>query len=295
MRVTRILLMLFVTISSCDGCYFIKIKNERYKKKFKQPVARVYNEYLYKEDLAGITTSTVNARERDEIVDCYIQNWVEKQLMIAKAKVDPVYNEADIERKVLDYRYALTVYNFLERLVNEKLDKEILEEEIQNYYQQHHKDFELKYNIVRGKFITVPKDAPNSKNLKSLILSTDEKKLEALKSYCYQFAKVYLLDGSVWHRCDEVIKNTPLNDTPNKVKLLKQRNKFMVLSDIDYNYYFYIYEYKVAYEVAPLNFVKDKIASIIIHKRKVALANKIKEDIFEKAEQNDDYTIYERQ
>lgn len=291
MLVKRILLMLLVAMSSCD---FIKIKDKRHRKQSKQPVARVYNEYLYKEDLEGITTRAVNASDSAEIVDRYVKNWVEKQLMIANAKVDPQYNKADIERRVLDYRYALIVYNFLERLVNERLDKEISDEEIQDYYQQHLHDFELKYNIVRGRFIVVPKDAPNSRNLKHLILSKDEKDLEDLKSYCYRFAKTYLLDDTVWHRFDEVINNTPLKDTPDKVKLLK-RNKFIVLSDKDYNYYFDIYAYKIVDEAPPLIFVKDQIVNIILHKRKVDLATKIKEDIFQKAEQNNDYTIYAHQ
>ena len=280
--------MLLVTISSCD---FIEMKGKRHRKQSKQPVARVYNEYLYKDDLEGITTSAVNASDSAEIVDRYIKNWIEKQLMIANAKAYPGYNEVDIERKVLDYRYALIVYNFLERLVNDQLDKKISDEEIQDYYQQHLNDFELKYNIVRGRFVVVPKDAPNSRNLKLLLLSKNEKDLEDLKSYCYRFAKTYLLDDTVWHRFDEVINNTPLNDTPDKVKLLK-RNKFIVLSDQDYSYYFGIYAYKIADEVPPLIFVKDQIVNIILHKRKVALANKIKENIFQKAEQNNAYTIY---
>jgi len=47
------------------------------------------------------------------------------------------------------------------------------------------------------------------------------------------------------------------------------------------------------HEAFPLEVVSDQIADCIICKRKIDLANKIKNDMLEQAENNNDCTVYE--
>ena len=256
------------------------------------PVARVYNQYLYKSDLEHLGTEANNPEDNAEIVTQYIQSWVAKQLLIAEAEARNEYNKAEIERKVLDYRYALLVHSFIEKLVNTQLNREVSDEETASYYQAHQEDFVLRSNIFRGKFVVLPKDAPNRNRLRPLLMGNKQEQLVALRSYCLQFAQNYALDETVWLPWDELLKGTPFNDARDKTKLLST-GRLLQASDDDHFYYFKITEYRRVGDISPLAFVSDQIADIIVYKRKIALANKIKKDILQQAKGNNNCVIYE--
>ncbi len=256
------------------------------------PVARVYNQYLYKSDLEHLGTEANSPEDSAEIVAQYIQSWIAKQLLIAEAEAHSEYNKAEIERRVLDYRYALLVHSFIEKLVNTQLNREVSDEEIASYYQAHQENFVLRSNIFRGKFVVLPKEAPHRAKLRPLLMGKSKEQLVALRSYCLQFAKNYALDDTVWLPWDELIKGTPFNHALDKTKLLST-GKLLQASDDDHLYYFKINEYRRVGDISPLAFVSDQIDDIIIYKRKIALANKIKKDILQQAKGNNNCVIYE--
>ena len=256
------------------------------------PVARVYNQYLYKSDLEHLTTEASSPEDSAEIVEQYIQRWIAKQLLIAEAEARSEYNKAEIERKVLDYRYALLVHSFIEKLVNTQLNREVTEEEIASYYQAHQENFVLRANIFRGKFVVLPKDAPNKAKLSELLMGKREAQRIALRSYCLQFAQNYALDEAGWLPWDELIKGTSFNNARDKTKRLRQ-GKLLQASDDEHLYYFKIDAYRLVGDVSPLEFVSDQIADIIIYKRKIDLANKLKKDILQQAKNNNNCVIYE--
>jgi hypothetical protein len=235
---------------------------------------------------------SVDNQDTVGLVERYVQSWIAKQLLIAKAEEQGGYKKADIERKLLDYKYALIVHSYIEKLVNEQLNKVVTEEEIQKYYQEYQENFRLKYNIVRGKFLVIPKDAPNKANLKKLIMSQAASDAAALKSYCCQFAKDYSLDPTLWLNWNEIMSKTLFHQVRDKRRLFK-KTKFTEIHDNAHHYYLRIDDYKVIGDIAPIELVKEQIVDVILYKRKLALANQIKEDILQQAKANNDYTIYE--
>ena len=257
------------------------------------PIARVYNQYLYKSDLAHLGEEVVNFDERSEIVDHYIQNWVSKRLLIAEAEANSMQKKADIEQRVLEYRYALLVHGFIEKLVNAQLNKEVSEEEILAYYQENQESFALRYNIFKGKFVVLPKNRPNGVKLRSLLVAEkSEKSQVALKKYCLQFAKDYALDDTVWLQWEELIKATPFSKVRDKAKLLK-KGVLLQTSDDEYFYYFKVEDFRLVNDVSPLEFVRNQIMDIIIYKRKIDLANKIKKDILQKSKNSNNCAVYD--
>lgn len=271
--------------ASCDS-------QEKHRTQTSPPLARVHSQYLYKHDLASIGAGITHPQDSVKLVEQYIQSWIPKQLLIAKAEEQGAYDKADIERKILDYRYALIVHSYIEKLVNARLNREVSAEEIQTYYEANQDNFKLKRPIFRGQFIVLPKDAPNQAKLRTLLISKKKVDKAALKSYCCQFAKDYSLDESVWLSWEDMIKKTPFNKVADKVRLL-QRTKLAQMQDEEYAYHLKIHAYKLINDTSPLDFVKSQIRDIILYKRKIALANQIKEDILQQAKANKDYTIYE--
>src|SRR3569623_509006 len=256
------------------------------------PVARVYDQYLYKSDLDHLAAETASPETYAKMVDQYIQRWVIKQLFIAEAEAHSSHRKKDIERRVIDYRYELLVHNFIEELVNFRLNKEISDTDIEDYYQSHKEDFVLRHNIFRGKFVVLPKDAPDKAKLRMLLMGKTAAKRVALRTYCLQFAKDYSLDETTWLSWEECIQGTPFSSVKDKAKLLSI-GALLLMSDEKYFYYFKIDECRLVNEVSPLIFVRDQIIDILIYKRKVELAHEIQENMLRQAQNNNNCVIYE--
>jgi len=257
-------------------------------------VARVFEKYLYQDDLQGVASSNLSTQDSIKRVESYIKNWVKKQLLISEAANKIEFDEAEIERKVLDYRYALMVYEYEKYYINQELSKSVTELEIQEYYDENLDHFELKQNIIRGIFVKIPKEAPNVPKVRRLIKSKTNKSREELKSYCFRFAISYSLEDSTWVNFDEVIQNTPLIGIPNKVQYLKN-NKFIETEDESFFYFFKIHDYRISEDISPLDIVRDDIENVIINKRKIQLAHQLEEDIYERAETKSDFELFQNQ
>lgn len=256
------------------------------------PVARVYNRYLYRNDLAHLKTESNSAEGDADIIEQYIQNWISKQLLIAEAETCNDYDKADMERRFLDYRYALLVHSFIEKLVNNQLNREVSQKEITEYYQTHQENFILRSNIFKGKFIVLPKDSPCINKLSTLFVGKSEKQLQELKDCCLQYAKNYVIDETAWLPWDELTQNVTFGGVLDKTKVLSKR-KLIQVSDDDQLYYFKISEYRLVGEISPIEFVKDRIIDIILYKRKIELVDKIKKDLLQQAKKNNHCVIYE--
>ena len=281
-------LLIAITVA----CDLFKIKETQPELSFETPpVARVYDNFLYPEDLEGLTSDAINIGDSADIAERYVRSWIKKQLLIDQAATTIDFDEAEISRKILDYRYALMVHEFKQYHINEKLHKEVSEAEIQEYYQANQDNFELKQNIIRGLFIKLPKEAPKINEVGKLIRSRKPKDREELASYCFQFATYYTLEDTVWFNFDELIQSTPLVSIPNQEQYLKN-NKYVETNDQNFEYFLYINEYKIADQISPLEFVRDNIAEIIVNKRKIALANQLETDIYSEAQKNNDFEIY---
>ena len=283
-------ILLVVILSSCD---FLKVKEDSVPEQgdLRQPIARVNDNYLYASEIAGIVSVSASAEDSANLMSAYMNNWIRKQLLIdeAAAKID--FDEDEIQRKILDYRYSLIAYEYKSYYINQHLNKDVSREEIQQYYEQNQDNFPLKQNIIRGKFIRLPKDTPNAAKIRTLIYSTRENKMEELRTFCFSYALMYSLEDSVWINFDDIIKNTPLAEIPNKVDFLK-RTKYTESSDATSTYYLLIKEYKKTDDIAPMEVVRDQIVDIIINKRKVELARNLEKEVYDKAVETKSFEIY---
>lgn len=275
-----------------SGCEFIKMKNESAGNAGERvAVARVENAYLYQDELADILTPATTKQDSIERAETYINSWIRKQLLIQEAGKKIDINEAAVERKILDYRFSLIAYEYQSFYIKQNLDTALSAAEIESYYTNNIDNFVLKQNIVQAVFVKVPKTAPRTNRIKDLMVSQKEKDQAELRSYCLSFSTAYHLSDSAWIVFDELVKNSPLAEIPNKIQFLKT-NRFYETSDDGYLYFLKVGKYRISDNISPLEFVKDDIRNIILNKRKVELAKKLEDEVYNKAVSSKKFEIY---
>lgn len=257
----------------------------------RKAVARVNDTYLYQDELVGITSEKLTKEDSVARVTSYINSWVRKQLLISEALKTIDINEAEVERKVLDYRYSLIGYEYQNFFIKQNLDDSVSDAQVEEYYKGHTDNFILKQNIVRGTFIIVPRGAPRTNRVKELMFSAKDKDKTELRSYCLSFSSAYHLSDSLWMEFDKLVVGSPLAEIPSKVQFLKS-NPYYETSDNESIYFLKIDEYKISDNVSPLEFVKGEIKNIILNKRKVELAKKLEDDVYENAAKRKDFEVY---
>jgi len=254
-------------------------------------VARASGVYLYRDELVGITPPGTAPEDSSARAEAYVNSWIRKQLLIQEAARKIDINEAEVERKILDYRFSIIAYEYQTFYVKQNLDTAIANEEIDRYYKDNIDNFILKQNIVKATFLKVPKNAPRTGKIKELIFSKREKDIKELKSYCLSFSSAYHISDSSWMVFDELVQNSPLTEIPNKIQFLKTR-PFYETSDEGFLYFFKVDEYRISDNTSPLEFVKEDIRNIILNKRKVELAKQLEDEVYNYAVEKKEFEVF---
>jgi len=286
---------LLLSICTLVSCEYLEYKNsdKGEDSDIEKPLASVGDIYLYPKDVAGLIPKGMTGQDSVDLIEQHIKGWIKKQLLIAEARKQFAFDEAELERRVLDYRYALMIHEFEKYNISRRLDTFISDEEIYAYYNENIDNFELKQNILRGTFIQINKDAPKLYRLRSLLRSDKERDKDELKSYAFSFATKVHMDDSVWVNFEDVIAGTPLADIPNKTDFLRRSSLYEIPGD-HFIYFLKINEYKIQNEISPLEFVRDDVQKIILNRRKVKLAKELEEEIYKKAMDDDEFKIYRK-
>jgi len=287
--------VLFLLALVLVGCDLIRMKEDKAAApESRKAIARVNNTFLYLDELAGLVGGNSTKEDSVSRVTAYVNSWVRKQLLINEAMKNIDINEAEVERKVLDYRYSLIGYEFQNFYIKQHMNDSVSDAEVETYYKEHVDNFVLKQNIVRGTFIKVPKEAPRTKRIKELMFSKKEKDINELNSYCLSFSSAYHLSDSTWIEFDKLSVNSPLAEIPNKIQFLKT-NPYYETSDPQSLYFLKIDDYKISDNISPLEFVREDIKNIILNKRKVELAQKLEQDVYENAIKTKDFEVFNNQ
>lgn len=285
--------LIFLLTAACclNSCDLIRMKKEEQQGEERKAVARVNNVFLYQDELKGIVQPNTSKEDSAVRINTYVQSWIKKQLLISEAMNTININEAELERKVLDYRYSLIGYEYQNFYIQQNLNDSVSNQEIEEYYKTHLDNFILKQNIIQGAYIKVPKQAPRTKRIKDLLFSKKQKDQDELKSYCISFSDAFHLPDSSWMEFDKLVVNSPLAEIPNKIQFLRSY-PYYETTDADFQYFLKIDSYKITDNVSPLEFVKEDIKNIILNKRKVELARKLEEEVYDQAAQNKDFEIF---
>lgn len=253
-------------------------------------VARVYDKYLYKPDIAKILPKDLSSKDSATFTENYINRWIKRNLIIRKAELNLTDEQKDIEDQLEDYRASLLIFKYEQKLLNEKLDSAVSDKEIEDYYNANSSEFILDRSAIKAIFVQVPKDAPDLGKVKTWCQVAKDNYLKQLEDYCEKYAKKYYFDDN-WVYLSDVLKETKFNVT-SEDQYLKYYGKFIDTQDSAFHYFVNIKEYKLNGDVAPLPIIKNKIITIILNKRKLDFIYNIENNLLEDGRSKKDFELF---
>ena len=281
---TNILLITSVLLLflSCD---FFKETDDRI------PIARVYDTYLYEEDIQDLLKEGISKQDSTVLVTSFINNWATEQLLVRGAKRNLSESKQDAFNKLaLEYKNELFSKAYLEALVSKNIDTVIVPEEAEVYYKANKQVFKLNEDLIKLRYINLEENWIDKKEIEEKFKRFNHQDKRYLDSISIQFRSFSLKD-SVWVKVDQVVDKIPAITSENKNQLLKKSN-FIQLKDSLGLYLVHINDVLLRSNTAPLEYVKPTIDKIVINKRKLELIRELEKDITKDAIKNKKFEIY---
>ena len=252
----------------------------------KTALARVDNNYLYIEDI--IFPSLQN--DSSLIIEKQTDQWIKNQLLL-KSAYENVINVNNVDNQVLQYKNNLILFEYEKITYQNNIDFLVSDEELNKYYENNIKDFVLPFDLVKALYAKIPVDAPDIGGFRKIIKEHPDSDINAIRSYCFQFAEKSFLEDTIWVKLDDIILNNPLLLINDKSQFLKRN---MYVENVDENHYFFlkIVDKRLIGETSPLSFESNVINAIILNKRKQELFDKLRDSIFVNSKKGSDYEIF---
>lgn len=275
--------LIVLTVFSCD-------KSAKKQENSGKAIAKVNSDYLYDDDLKGLIPKGLSKSDSAAFVQTYINKWAYNELFYQQAVNYLSDEESDITKELERYKKELISYKFQVKLIDEKLDTNVTQSQIEDYYNANPQNFVLKNNIVKVLYVKTPLNIPSLDKLKKLCYSNNPKDAEQLNSMCIQYANNYFMNDNTWLMFEDLKKE--INQLKEVPEYSIQDGKTFEFTDERSFYFLKIIEVKSKNTLSPLNFEKNNIKNMLINQRKQKLINTIKKDFFDKAKTNKELEIY---
>ncbi len=272
-------------LGSCDGLF--KQNDE------KEPLARVGDVYLYKEDIANLLDDTMSEQDSAIFVSNYINNWASKQLLLSKSKVNlPEEKLLEFDRLVDDYKSDLYTKAYVEALVFKAQDTSISNDQLRGYYEKEKENFRLSEKLVQLRFVEIPTQFLDKEGVKQRINSWSDADKQYLDSIAVQFKKIHFND-SVWVSASRVMEEIPPMTSLNEEEYLK-KSQFFELQDSLEVYLGKVTDVLETNDIAPFEYILPDIRQLIINRRRLDYVKKLKTEIIDEAIKKNEFETYEK-
>lgn len=260
------------------------------EQKNNEPILVVGDKTLTNGMLYSAIPNHLNDEDSVFFAQDYINRWIRSELLLRKAELNLTPEEKDVEALLDEYRRSLLVHQYQQKLLEQKFSPFITGSEIKECYDEMIDNFKLTDPILKGVFVIVPKTAPNIETIKNLYQSDQQEDMVKLEAYCFQNAKKYEVFFDHWLPITEI--NNKLPEPISRSEQFIRYNKQYETSDSLFHYFLSIKEYKLSAEVAPLDYVEEKIKAILLNKKRMAFIKQIESDLYEDALKNKTIKFY---
>lgn len=252
-----------------------------------KPIASVFDKDLFKKDIELLLPNNVAREDSVILIRSIINSWAIKELLLKKAEENNSQNEnSEINTLVREYKQALLINGYKERLVKQQLDTVVAFKDIENYYLSHRNNFKLNEELIKVRYLHFSSDLIDKKEVSEFFKKGSLEDLEELELRQLSFKSI-MLNDSIWTPLENVLLKTPFS----RENLLK-KSKFIQKEDSLGLYLVTINDVLFRNDIAPLSYVKSTIKQIILHQRKLELIRDIEKIIVNDAIQNKSFKIH---
>ncbi len=280
----RILLIVLIVCLS-TGC------RKHSKPGLRLPLAEINNIVLYYDEVPNLIQKGVNESDSAAIIQNYISKWMKRQLLLQKAEENLTQDtKTEIESQLQETRINLLIYQYQREMMLQKMDTVISDRDMEKYYSENEKSFQLNENIVKALFIKLPREVPDMEKIRRLARSTAQSDLQQLESVCYQFAEKFDDFNEKWIPMSRL--RVELQQEINDEEDFLRNHRFFETSDQSATYLISIRDYKLRSTLAPFDYVKEDIKRIIWNTRRYTFIQSLENGIYDDAMEKKNFKIY---
>jgi len=278
----KLIIILMLLVGGCQ--YFSKPVD-------KKPVAKIYDTYLYFEDIAPDIYKGKSTEDSLKSLRNYIEEWAYKTLMIKEANRN--VDTAKINHLAQQYKNDLLLDTYRELLLQKYIDTLVPQDTLELYYRKFQSYFKADEALVKPMFLVVDKQNNKIRNLKKWFFSDKPEFSDSLIKNSPQFVKFNLV-AEKWYKIPDFKKEFPVFSKMHEKYILKKSKKF-VLTDSLSLYLVLVKDIVKKGEQKPINFVKDDLKQLILSKRKQAALSELENNIKQEAINKKNFIIFKKQ
>ena len=260
-------------------CFFTAC-GEKHDHKGKTPLVEISGEFLYKEDLQSVLPADLSKDDSLLFAEHYIKNWAEGVLLYQKAESN-IPDDDEVNTLVENYRKALIVHTYQQKLIEQRLSEEITEEEMKTYYENNKNLYVVDRSLVKGLFVKVPLKASGVNKVRNWYKKNTPENVEHLEKYSLQNAVGYDYIYDKWIPVSDIIDKIPLDVSDPEAYL--EQNRHIEVKDSAYYYFLNVEDLLKPGEQEPYEFAKKEIKDMLINLKRVSFIGTVKEDLYKKA------------
>ena len=221
-------------------------------------VARIGENTLIKEDIINLVPDGLSKKDSIKIMTKYIDNWA------------------------------------LNKLIRENAELNLSEEEIEEitklsekYYDEFRDNFKLYEDIIKGRYVKLSKDNFNLQEIKRRFrrLNNDDKSF--FDSISIQLLN-YSFNDSTWINKNLFFSKIPVLNDLEKERIVKNMLYRSKEDSLDV-YLIKVNDYKKVDDVAPIDYIYDRIEEILQNRKKVDFIKKFEKEILDNAKKDNKF------
>tara|TARA_Y200000002_G_scaffold378287_1_gene385357 strand:- start:3264 stop:4100 length:837 start_codon:yes stop_codon:yes gene_type:complete len=250
-------------------------------------VARAGENFLYENDLPEYISKNDSLIK----ISSFIETWAKEKVLFDLSMINLSQSKkAEIDELVDNYKVDLYINSYKDLIVNSRIDSIVTTEQIDSFYSLNINSFKLNENLVKYRYIKVPKDNNNINRIRRYIVRVNEQDRYFLDSLNFQFADIKLND-STWFTERDVISSINFINQNNKSKYFIKDRLFSI-EESNYINFFILDDILMSGNIPPISYLYERIKSTIINQRKLNLLKNINKEILNDALISKKYEVY---
>ncbi|MFN0275616.1 MAG: hypothetical protein ACKVPJ_07720 [Chitinophagales bacterium] len=257
-----------------------------------EPLARVYDKYLYPSDIKGLLSDNTTAEDSAKIVDEFVNSWIRHNLILKISEDNLQSRLPEIDKQAKEYRESLVIYAYEKQWLTENLDTLVTEDSLRLYFDNHPQEFILKQDIYQISYAIVDKELNSYDSLRTWFKKDIRMVRNELEAYCLNNCKGYIFDSQNWFSEDALFKILPLQmfdnnqlHTSGTVEYADETNKYIVR----------VHALRNAGTLSPFEYVKGDVLQIIIGRRKMDMLKENYQNMYSEGLKQDNAEIFKKE